>query len=232
VLPGGVAILEALFDSLGIHLMSPSSGALREGLLYDLLGRIRHEDVRDQTIRRLSDRYHVDREQAGRVESTALLCLRQVAAAWKLDVTKGRQLLSWAARLHEIGLSLTFTGYQKHSAYLVAHSELPGFSVEDQQLLAALILGHRRKLSASTLAGIPADEREAAWRLCILLRLAVCLNRSRSPASPPRAKLRATPGSLEIALPRRWLAQHPLTEADLREEAERLAGSGFKLRVK
>lgn len=232
VLPGGVAILLALFDGLGIERMTPSSGALREGLLYDLLGRIRHEDVRDQTIRRLSERYHVDLEQAGRVERTALLCLRQVAAAWQLEEEGAQQLLAWAARLHEIGLSLGFTGYHKHSAYLVAHSDMPGFSLDDQRVLAALILGHRRKFPAAALNDLPADRSVAARHLCVLLRLAVSLNRSRSPAAPPRFRLRPSAKGLEVAFPARWLREHPLTEADLRQEAERLAQHGFALRIR
>lgn len=231
VLPGGVAILQALFDGLGIEVMKPASGALREGLLYDLLGRIRHEDVRDRTIRRLSERYHVDLEQAARVERTAAACFAQVARAWGLD-DEAHHFLSWAARLHEIGLSLAYPGYHKHSAYLVTHSDMPGFSLEDQRVLAALLLGQRRKLPTAALGALPEDRRETAARLCILLRLAVSLNRSRSPAPLPRFALRATARRLEVAFPSGWLRRHPLTEADLRDEAARLAQHGFRLHVR
>jgi exopolyphosphatase/guanosine-5'-triphosphate,3'-diphosphate pyrophosphatase len=232
VLPGGLAILIALFEALHIHRMKASTGALREGLLYELAGRKRHEDIRDQTIRRIANHYHVDQEQVARVERAALRCLEQVADDWGIDRETGEQLLSWAARLHEIGLSVAYTGYHKHSAYLVTHSDMPGFSRDDQQVLAAVILGHRRKMPADVLESLPPEHAGAAWRLCVLLRLAVCLNRSRSQAPLPRFRLRVRKDGLEVAFAQRWLEQHPLTKADLHEEALRLAAVGFKLSVR
>jgi exopolyphosphatase / guanosine-5'-triphosphate,3'-diphosphate pyrophosphatase len=228
VLPGGVAILQAVFEALDIEHMRPASGALREGLLYDLLGRIRHEDVRDLTIRRLSERYHVDREQAARVERTALRCLEQTASAWDLDAPACQQLLSWAARLHEIGLSIAYTGYHKHSAYIVAHSDMPGFSVEDQQQLASLILAHRRKISPQ----VQTADASIRLELCVLLRLAVCLNRNRSPHPRGTFSLAVRPHGLEIRFESGWLDEHPLTRADLEQEADRLGTVGFELRIR
>jgi exopolyphosphatase/guanosine-5'-triphosphate,3'-diphosphate pyrophosphatase len=232
VLPGGVAILQALFDALGIERMTPASGALREGLLYDLLGRIRHEDVRDQTIRRWSERYHVDVEQAARVERSAIGFLRQVADGWELDVAWAQQMLAWAAQLHEVGLALAFTGYHKHSAYLVTHGDMPGFSIDEQRVLAALLLGQRRKYPAEVVGGLPPDRRDAAARLSVLLRLSVTLNRSRSPQPQPRVTLRARARGLDVAFPRGWLEHHPLTRADLEEDAQRLGQHGFALRIR
>jgi exopolyphosphatase/guanosine-5'-triphosphate,3'-diphosphate pyrophosphatase len=232
VLPGGVAILQALVDGLGIELMTPALGALREGLLYDLLGRIRHEDVRDQTIRRWGERYHVDLEQAARVERTAFACLHQVARAWQLDESPAQHLLSWASQLHEIGLSLAFTGYHKHSAYLVTHGDMPGFSIEDQRVLAALLLGQRRKFPTEALDALPPERREATAHLCLLLRLSVTLNRSRSPLATPPLVLQAHGKRLDVVFPRGWLEHHPLTRADLVEDAQRLAQNGFALRLR
>ncbi|HZR84405.1 MAG TPA: Ppx/GppA phosphatase family protein [Candidatus Binatia bacterium] len=232
VLPGGLAIMIAIFEGLRIQRMHASSGALREGLLYELAGRKRHEDIRDQTIRRIAEHYHVDLEQAARVERAALRCLEQVADDWQIDRETGEQFLSWAARLHEIGLSVAYAGYHKHSAYLVTHSDMPGFSRDDQQVLAAVILGHRRKVPSGILEGLPPEHVGAAWRLCIILRLAVCLNRSRSQAPLPRFRLRARGNALHVAFARRWLEQHPLTKADLGEEAARLAEVGFRLVVR
>lgn len=231
VLPGGVAILQALFDGLGIDRMTAATGALREGLIYDLLGRMRHEDVRDQTIRRWSERYHVDVEQAARVERSAIGFLRQVADAWELDEAWAQQMLAWASQLHEVGLALAFTGYHKHSAYLVTHGDMPGFSIDEQRVLAALILGQRRKFPAEVLDVLPVDRREAASRLSVLLRLSVTLNRSRSPQPLPRLTLRARTRGLDVAFPRGWLEHHPLTRADLEEDAQRLGQHGFALRV-
>jgi len=232
VLPGGLAIMTALFEGLRIQRLKTSAGALREGLLYELVGRKRHEDIRDQTTRRLAEHYHVDLEQAARVERAALRCLEQVADDWEIDRETGEQFLSWAARLHEIGLSVAYAGYQKHSAYLVTHCDMPGFSRDDQQVLAAVILGHRRKMPSAVLEDLPPEHVGAAWRLCVVLRLAVCLNRSRSQTPLPRFRLRVRKNGLEIAFARRWLEQHPLTKADLREEAARLAEAGFRLTVR
>jgi len=128
---------------------------LREGLLYDQLGRIRHEDVRDRTIGRLAERYHVDAEQAARVERTALQLLRQAAAPWALDAATSRQLLAWAARLHEIGLVVSYTGYHKHGAYLVANADMPGFSRDEQ----AVLLNRSRTTTPLPQVALKADKQ-------------------------------------------------------------------------
>jgi len=232
VLPGGVAILLALFESFGVEQMATTGGSMREGLLYDLLGRIRHEDARDQTIRQFCSRYHVDMGQASRVERIALHCLNQVASAWGIDPGVGRQLLSWAARLHEIGLSIAYSGYHRHGAYLVANSEMPGFSRADQDLLATLVLGQRKKLTRELFAALPPHEAELALRLCLLLRLAVRLARSRSPRPLPPFTVSPRKTGLELAFPADWIEGHPLTLADLIEEASKIQGVGFELRVR
>jgi exopolyphosphatase/guanosine-5'-triphosphate,3'-diphosphate pyrophosphatase len=232
VLPGGVAILLALFEGLGIDQMATSAGSMREGLLYDLLGRIRHEDARDQTIRQFCQRYHVDMDQAARVERLALHCLDQVAAAWNIDPAFGHQVLGWAARLHEIGLSIAYSGYHRHGAYLVANSDMPGFSRADQDLLATMLLGQRKKLTREVFAALPPQELELALRLCVLLRLAVRLARSRSPRPLPTFTVTAKKNALELTFPADWIEGHPLTLADLVEEASKLQGVGVELRVR
>ncbi|HEX6766217.1 MAG TPA: exopolyphosphatase, partial [Polyangiaceae bacterium] len=176
VLPGGLAILMAVFKRLEIETMSPASGALREGLLYDLLGRIQHEDVRERTIRWLAERNGVDLEHALRVERSAIYCLNQVATAWSLDRAEARQYLSWAARLHEIGLEIAHTGYQRHGAYILENADMPGFSKHEQTLLSAIVLTHRRKLRLDDFAKVPEEKREFLLRTSLLFRLACCLN--------------------------------------------------------
>ena len=232
VLPGGVAILISVFEALGLEQMTATNGSMREGLLYDLLGRIRHEDVRDGTIRQFCQRYHVDMDQAGRVERIALHCLDQVATAWSIDPEHGRQVLGWAARLHEIGLSIAYAGYHRHSAYLVANSDMPGFSRADQDLLAAMLLGQRKKLTRDVFNPLPAASHESALRLCVLLRLAVRLARSRSPRPLPPFTAAARKSALELSFPADWIEGHPLTHADLAEEADKLQGVGFELKVR
>lgn len=232
VLPGGVAILLALCEALGIEQMGISAGSMREGLLYDLLGRIRHEDVRDTTIRQLSQRYNVDASQANRVERLAHAYFEQVREAWGLDAALGHQLLAWAARLHEVGLSVAFSGYHKHGAYLVANSDMPGFSRADQDLLAAMLLGQRKRLTREVFAGLPPSEVELASKLTIVLRLAIRLARSRSPSPPPPLTATVRKGGLELGFPSGWIEAHPLTHADLMEEADKLKGIGFELKVR
>lgn len=232
VLAGGLAIVKALFESLGIERLRTSKAALREGVLYDLLGRIRHEDVRDRTIRSLSERYHVDGDQAERVERTTRRCLAQVAKPWKLEDESHARRLSWAAHLHEIGLALAYNGHHKHGAYLLENSDMPGFSRQEQLELAALVRGHRRKLSRTLFTELTGSDPEALFRCCVLLRLAVRLRRSRTPRPLPTFELRPTEDGLEIRLPRAWLERRPLTSADLEEEDQFLAAAGFRLHVR
>jgi exopolyphosphatase/guanosine-5'-triphosphate,3'-diphosphate pyrophosphatase len=232
VLPGGLAILRAIFDSLGIKRMVPSFGALREGVLFDLVGRSRHEDIRDRTVEQFVSHYHVDRAQAERVEQTAVDCLDQVKEAWELTNPEHQKLLVWAAHLHEIGLTISYSGYHRHGEYLIANSEMPGFSRNDQQLLAALVRNHRRKLARDTFEKFRKVSAIQAIRLCVLLRLAVLLNRGRGPQSLPPFKLHAEGEKLEVYFPQEWLDEHPLTRADLEEESTLLKKRGIELWVR
>src|ERR1700722_5105361 len=83
VFPGGIAILSEIFAVLDLKEMRIAEGAMREGLLYDMLGRFKREDARERTVRAMQRRYHVDFAQADRVESTALEFLEQTRATWK-----------------------------------------------------------------------------------------------------------------------------------------------------
>ena len=167
VLPGGLSILSAVFESLGIENLSVSSGAMREGVLYDLLGRIRHEDVRDRTIQRFIEQYHVDVPQTERVTGTALAGLAQVVDDWNLDPEDSRHFLSWGAHLHEIGLSIAHAAFHKHGAYLIDHSDMPGFSYQDQKILSLLVRAVRRKFPKSLFSRAseaPEADRHASRR--------------------------------------------------------------------
>ncbi len=225
VLPGGVAILQAIFESLGIERMLASRGALREGLLYDLAGRIRHEDVRHRTVRAFMQRYGVDQAQAARVERTVRKLLSQAAKGWDLNLEKSRDFLVWAAMIHEIGLSVAYSGYHRHGAYLIENADMPGFSMRDQALLATLIRTHRGKFTHARLEG----QKSRTIRLALLLRLAVRLNRSRSDSQRPKVSLQTKGKRVRLRLSANWLDEHPLTYADLELEALRLEALGFEL---
>ncbi len=229
VFPGGLAILIAAFEALRIERLTVSDGALREGLLYDLFGRIRHEDVRAGTIASLTARYHVDRAQAARVARTAREAFAQVAEAWSLGEEEG-QALEWAARLHEIGLAIAHSKYHRHGAYLVQHSDLPGFSWQEQRLLAVLIRAHRRRLPEDVFDELPRKGARTARRLSMLLRLAVVLHRGRVEQELPPFAIGAGKRSLRLRFPRGWLAHHPLTHEDLAQEAAFLSAAGLRLK--
>ena len=228
VICGGVAVLLALFEGLQVERMFVSDQALREGLLYDMLGRLRHEDVRERTIGLLSERYQIDTAQAARVEQSALQALAQLAQPWSLGDEPSRLLLHWAARLHEVGLAIAHGQYHKHGAYLLANSDLPGFTRREQQQLAMLVQAHRRKFPLGDFQPLGKDAPRCV-RLSVLLRLAVLLHRSHSDEPLPPIELTAREQGLKIGFPEGWLEQHPLTLADLEQEVGFLRGAKFVL---
>jgi exopolyphosphatase/guanosine-5'-triphosphate,3'-diphosphate pyrophosphatase len=231
VLPGGIAILRAVFSTFGIDVMRVSSGALREGLLYDLLGRIRHEDVRDHSVRALTKRSGADAEQAGRVRETALQLYRMVATDWKLDNEELEQMLAWASDLHEVGKMVAFNQYHKHGEYIIRNANLDGFSQQEQLLLGVLVRAHRRKFPADAFRLVPKRWTRQAIRLAILLRLAVTLNRGRSDVQLPGIGIKGGKSTITLDIQKDWLEFHPLTRADLASEAEYLAAVNYKLIV-
>jgi exopolyphosphatase/guanosine-5'-triphosphate,3'-diphosphate pyrophosphatase len=231
VFPGGTAILAEVFDVLGVKEMRIAEGAMREGLLYDMLGRFTDEDARERSVRAMQSRYHVDLAQAERVEASVLGFFEQTREAWRLDDPLGQLALKWAARLHEIGLDVSHSGYHRHGAYLLENADMPGFPREEQRLLARLVVGHRRKLSLDGLEELVPPWDRGALYLIVLLRLAVLLHRGRSPTALPAIELSAKPRSLELRFPARWLKDHPLTTADLQQEIDYLKPHGFRLRV-
>jgi exopolyphosphatase / guanosine-5'-triphosphate,3'-diphosphate pyrophosphatase len=232
VFPGGVAILIAAFEAFGIDSMRVSDSALREGLLYDLLGRIHQEDVRERTVKELAQRYQVDIEQGERVRETAEGLLKQVAESWDLEAEEYRRTLRWAAVLHEIGLSISHSQYHKHGGYLLSNLNMPGFAHGEQRRLAALVRGHRRKMPVGDFGKLPAVHAEAVTRLCALLRLAIMLHRRRSEDSPPPITISAEDRVIRLRYPPEWLDTHALSRADLEQEAVYLKAAAFKLKYK
>ena len=226
VFPGGVAILSAIFASLGIERMSVSDGALREGLLHDLLGRVHDEDIRDRTVGNLVERYHIDRDHAARVSRTAGNLLEQVGPAWDLLDPDLDAILRWGATLHEIGLDIAHSQYHKHGGYLLDHMDLPGFSRFEQHRVSLLVRAHRRKFPAEDFA-----DAQDVLRLCVLLRIAVVLHRGRTDVPLPSFGISVRDHAVRLSLPRKWLQAHPLTELDLAQEAEYLAGGAIELEV-
>jgi exopolyphosphatase/guanosine-5'-triphosphate,3'-diphosphate pyrophosphatase len=212
VLPGGVAIMSAIFEELGIERMTYAEGALRLGVLYDLLGRFHHHDMRDSTVAQFRRRYQVEADQAERVTMTALSALTQLAKGSPSE--DDVQFLSWATRLHEIGISVAHNAYHKHGAYILTYADMPGFSKKDQARLAMLVLGHRGKLEK--LSAIPAVD--SAWTLIFCLRLAVLLHRTRDDRALPTWSVEMLGNGFQLELPAEWLDSNPWTAAALGEE--------------
>jgi len=229
VFPAGLAILLEVVENLAIDRVRVADGAMREGILYDLMGRFTDEDARVRSVRAMEKRYHVDSLQADRVEATAVALLRQVRSDWGLEDPLAESVLRWAARLHESGLDIAHSKYHRHSAYLMQHADMPGFPREEQLLLSALVGGHRRQLSFEALEDLVTPWDRHAEFLIVLLRLAVLMHRGRNPQPLPEVALRVKGRSLTLELPQRWMKEHPLTLEDLEQERIYLKDVGFRL---
>lgn len=229
VLAGGVAVLWAVFQTLDIKHMQVSDYALREGLVYEMMGRSHHLDVRERTVQNLSRQYQLDQAHGRRVQATALGLYRQVAGHWIPRDPRYPRLIAWAARLHEIGLMVAHSQYHRHGAYLLRNADLPGFTRQQQGALAALVLGHRRKFPSQEFAALPPGIRDDTRRLCVILRLAVLLHRGRSPTSRPRPRLQVKDNTLVLTFADGWLNRHPLNLLELEQEAELLRREGIRL---
>lgn len=228
VLPGALAIMTAALTELGIESMVVASGSMRQGILYDLLGRFQHHDMRDITVSQFMQRYHVDSKQARRVASLALTLYRRFTAGAETVDAAAPHYIAWAAKLHEIGISVAYSGYHKHSAYIVQNADMPGFSKMEQARLATLVLAHRRTLKRI----FTRDVEIVDWRLVMSLRLAALIYRSRADIALPEMECKVNGDGLRLGMNREWLASNPLTVTALQEEIDEWAAAGYKLDIK
>lgn len=228
VLPGGVAVLTAVFETLGISRMRVSGQALREGLLYDLVGRILHEDAREVTVQSAIQRWNLDAEHANNVTATVRNLFNQVKDDWGLN-DEHRDILVWAAQLHEIGLQISHGAYHKRGAYILTHADLPGFSRPEQAMLATLVLSHRQRFRMNAFDDLVEPVRVPGVRLCVLLRLAVLFHRGRTDEQVPDVVIKVDKNFVELHFPYGWLDQHPLTQADLGKEYDYLKDANITL---
>ena len=227
----GLAILTAIFDVLKIDEMHYSSGALREGALYDLVGRSEHENVCLRSVQSMQGRFNVDVAQAERVSTCARQLFEQVENDWALSKADWTRL-HWAAELHELGLSISHVQFHKHGEYILNGADMPGFTRQEQQGMAFLVRGHRRRLRRQLLNDFSAKDQSSLLLLCVLLRLAVLLNRGRGDSQPPEVALKVqAANSLCLKLKHESFDDYPLTLSELMAEAERLDTAGFKLAV-
>lgn len=231
VFVGGVAIVYATFKSLQIEQMTISDGALREGLVLDLLGRLYDDDIRSTTVRAVAERYHTDRDHSGRIQQTIANMLSQLNNSDNPTFKNktAMQFLNWAAALHEIGIDIAHSQYHKHSAYIIENGDLAGFSSQDQKILAAVIKAHRRKFSKVNFTDLPAPWDEQGIYLSVILRLAVVLHRNRYEHPAPNFKIALVKNQIRLQFPKDYWIEYPLTYADLALEADYFKSAGFKL---
>ena len=227
VLPGGLSILIAAFEELGIEEMQYSDGALRLGVLYDLVGRAGQDDLRSLTVEQFLTRYQVDQNQASRIATLSGKLWSQINLGSLEERQTFASVLNWSSRLLEIGHSVSHNSYHKHSAYLVAQSDMPGFSKRDQQIMHFLILGHVGKL-AKVQFGL-GDRMQTAALVC--LRLAAVFYRSRVNLRLPAMNLRFQANTFELQVEGQWLARHPLTRFTLEQERLEWSKIGFTFQV-
>jgi exopolyphosphatase/guanosine-5'-triphosphate,3'-diphosphate pyrophosphatase len=227
VLPGGFAIMSAVFKELGIQHMTVAETALREGVLYDMLGRFHHQDMRDVTVSQFMRRYHVDIAQARRVEELALALFDQVAPGLEEDADVLRQMLIWVARMHEIGISIAHSGYHRHSSYILENADMPGFAKKEQAHLGLLVRAQRGALAK---IAVLADKSEI-WPAVLALRLAVLFYRSRTDAALPRMQLKCRTQEYRLRLDKKWLEQNLLTENALLAEAKEWKALGVSFSI-
>jgi exopolyphosphatase / guanosine-5'-triphosphate,3'-diphosphate pyrophosphatase len=228
VLPGGFAILFAIFEELDIETMDVSEAALRHGVLYDLIGRAQHRDMREATVAQFMRRYHVDAAHAARVAELALRIHDQLAPARASEDDPDRLMLGWAARLAEVGLSIAHAQYHKHSAYVLSNADMPGFSRVEQQRLARVVLAHRGKLEKMRSDGL----EDGDWNLVFALRLASTLLRRRTKVRLPAFRAAAGESRYSLELPKSWLARNALSAAALEAEGRQweIVGRQFAIR--
>ncbi len=228
---GGLAILDAVFSSLGIEEAKFSSGALREGLLAEFNSAASDQlDTRSRAIRSLMARYHVDVAQAERVSDTAIKLWRQLAPDLRLPVFT-RRYLQYAALTHEIGLNINSSGLQKHSAYILEHSNLAGFSFDQQKLVALMVRLHRKRIKRSLVTNLGMLSKKHAVALIILLRLSVLWHLSRSAEFPELPSVEFNGELLTLSINASIGDEYPLLIADLEREESYLKQFGIEMRI-
>lgn len=216
VLPAGIAIMKAIFDQLKLDSMHVGDAALKEGLLYDSIGRFSDHDSRFGTVKNLQERYQVDQDQAERVAQTALALWRQIDGP-QLPRVSRTKVLKWAAQLHEIGMSISHSGHHHHGYYIIRNSDLAGFGRYEQYILANLVRSHRKGLYEDKFEEMDEQTTAALIPLVVCLRLAVLLHRRREDIDvvPGLAK---QGNEYRLKFSKKWLASHPLTLAGLDQE--------------
>lgn len=224
VLPAGLAIMISAFRELKIERMLQGEGALRVGVLYDMLGRQAASDKRDETVKQYIRRYHIDVKQANRVKQLALNLFDEINANSSEDF---RPILGWAADLHEIGLSISQASFYKHTAYVLENADMPGFSSADQKRLSMITSAQQGRLDKLPINSLSPEK----WQAILCLRLATLFYRRRSPFSADVIALSLQDKNITLEVNKRWLDTHPLTRYSLSLEEQEWNNVGFNFKI-
>ncbi len=227
VMAGGLAVMCAVFEELELNTMTVTDGGLRQGVLYDMLGRNTGQDMREVTVARFQERYQTDRKHAARVRGLALQLQEQIQDRYGKEFDTARQRLAWACELHEVGLTVSHNGYHKHSAYILRNSDMPGFSRPEQNVIADIVLGQNGKLAKLN----EVISRPSEWLDVLCLRLSTLFLRRRVADSITQVDLKIKNSQINVGVSEAWLNDHPLTEYALRTEAEEWNRSGWNFRL-
>ena len=229
VLPAGIAILQAIFDELKLDKIHVADATLKEGLIYDTIGRFSDKDIRAVTVNNLKKNYNIDEHQAKRVSKTAVYFWKQIDSPALPGVSRTK-ILKWAAQLHEIGLSISHAGYQRHGYYILRHADLAGFGRYEQYILANLVHAHRKKIDRYLIDELDEQAQHAFIPLLVCIRLATCLHRNREDIQDlPR--LKQTGLEFTLTFTSKFLQSNPLTHAGLNNEVSYLSSIGCKLKI-
>lgn len=232
VFPAGLAILIAIFRSLKVSYLVFNNSALREGVIYEMETSLTHTDIRERSAQSLATRYDVDTNQANLVLNTCFNLFELAKIDWHLNQKRLKPLLGWSSLLHEIGLHINSRGVQRHSAYILQHTELPGFNSEQQQFVATLARFSRKKIKEVELPTLTQFSHYEVLNCIVLLRLSVLLNIKRQENFLPKYQFSVNKNHMHLTFPDGWLAEHPVIFADLEKEKEQLAKLNIHLHFK
>ncbi|MFA0413187.1 guanosine-5'-triphosphate,3'-diphosphate diphosphatase [Vibrio renipiscarius] len=228
VFPSGLSILIAIFELLNIDSMTLAGGALREGLVYEMVDELKQDDIRARTIASVQSRYQIDDIYGQQVANLAQRLLSQCEPDWLVE-QQAIAMLTTAAKLHEIGLAIDIKKGGEHAAYLLKNLDLPGYTRAQKYLLAEVVRRYREQLNS--LPEQHAISSASAKRVLRLLRLSVQLTHRRQQALEPNVILQSEGDKLTLFIDAQWLASNPLTASELEIEANRQSDIGWPLAI-
>ena len=226
VFAAGLCIMIAVFQSLNIEELVFSESALREGVLFELQPTHNTQSVRVRTAQSLATRYDIDTNYAHKVLTTSMYIFDRIKDVWEMDQPIYRHLLGWAALLHEVGLQINSRGIQKHSSYVLLNSEMPGFNLEQQQIISFLVRFHRKKIKKEDWLDDISLKKTKVLQILAILRLGILLNINRHLPHLPEFTIEVVDRDIKLGFAQEWYELSPMLLADIGKE------NGFLKQIK